>query len=401
MHDWEKIRVLAREGVPKARIAAELGISRNTVDRAVKSDQPPRYVRTRTPTKFGEYEARIRWLLEECPTMPASVIGERVGWPYSERALRQNVARIRPEYAPRRLDPADRLEWEIGDVAQCDLWFPNVDIPIGNGKTARFPVLTMILAWSKYPVALMIPSRQRPDLLLGMWDGISTFGRVPRRLLWDNEAGIGRYGKLGQEVAEFCGTLGVKLVQAKPYDPETKGVVERFNSYLETSFLPGRTFASPKDFNAQLAGWLEVIRGKKPRGKDQTRGQGLTVELEHMGALPPVDPAARWTVQTRLGRDYYIEIGANAYSVDPRWIGHRIDVTMDLSTVQVSTGGKVITTHERLWGSGGQVTDPDHVETARKLRATFQQRQGLPGYGVTVQGGDLAVYDQIFDIEVA
>ena len=89
--------------------------------------------------------------------MPASVIGERVGWPYSERTLRQNVARIRPEYAPRRLDPADRLEWEIGDVAQCDLWFPNVDIPIGNGKTARFPVLTMILAWSKYPVALMIP----------------------------------------------------------------------------------------------------------------------------------------------------------------------------------------------------------------------------------------------------
>ncbi|WP_182353586.1 hypothetical protein [Flaviflexus huanghaiensis] len=47
------------------------------------------------------------------------------------------------------------------------------------------------------------------------------------------------------------------------------------------------------------------------------------------------------------------------------------------------------------------MTDPDHVETARKLRATFQQRQGLPGYGVTVQGGDLAVYDQIFDIEVA
>lgn len=401
MQDWEKIRVLAREGVPKARIAVELGISRNTVDRAVKSDHVPRFVRKTIPTRFGEYEARVRWLLEECPTMPTSVIGERVGWPYAERTLRHHVARIRPEYAPRRLDPADRLVWEIGDVAQCDLWFPDVDIPIGGGKVARLPVLTMVLAWSKYPVALMIPTRRRPDLLLGMWEAISTFGRVPRRLLWDNEAGIGRHGKIGREVAEFCGTLGVKLVQAKPYDPETKGIVERFNSYLETSFLPGRTFTSADDFNAQLASWLTRVRGKKPRGKDLTREQGLAQEFEHMGALPPVDPAVSWTVETRLGRDYYIEIGGNSYSVDPSWIGHRITVTMDLARVCVSASGKIITTHDRLWGSGGQATDPEHVQAAHKLRSLFQQRQGISSYGVTVQGGDLAVYDELFEIEVA
>lgn len=36
----------------------------------------------------------------------------------------------------------------------------------------------------------------------------------------------------------------------------SKGLVERFNGYLETSFLPGRRFSSPQDFNAQLADWL-------------------------------------------------------------------------------------------------------------------------------------------------
>ena len=35
------------------------------------------------------------------------------------------------------------------------------------------------------------------------------------------------------------GTLGSRLVQLKPYDPESKGMVERANRYLETSFLPG------------------------------------------------------------------------------------------------------------------------------------------------------------------
>jgi hypothetical protein len=33
-------------------------------------------------------------------------------------------------------------------------------------------------------------------------------------------------------------------------------MVERNNGYLETSFLPGRSFASPADFDHQRADWL-------------------------------------------------------------------------------------------------------------------------------------------------
>jgi transposase len=42
------------------------------------------------------------------------------------------------------------------------------------------------------------------------------------------------------------------VVVCRPADPEAKGPVERANGYLETSFLPGRKFASPADFNTQL-----------------------------------------------------------------------------------------------------------------------------------------------------
>ena len=72
-------------------------------------------------------------------------------------------------------------------------------------------------------------------------------------MVWDNEAGIGRGGKLAVGVAAFTGMLATRLVQLRPYDPESKGIVERANGYLETSFLPGRVFTSPADFNAQLA----------------------------------------------------------------------------------------------------------------------------------------------------
>lgn len=80
MEDWALIRRLAAEGVPKARIAARLGVSRNTVAKAVASDGPPRYERKPQPTSFTPYEVRVRQLLADTPDMPATVVAERVGW---------------------------------------------------------------------------------------------------------------------------------------------------------------------------------------------------------------------------------------------------------------------------------------------------------------------------------
>jgi hypothetical protein len=39
--------------------------------------------------------------------------------------------------------------------------------------------------------------------------------------------------------------LATKILQVKPYDRESKGVLEQANQFLETSFLPGRAFLSP------------------------------------------------------------------------------------------------------------------------------------------------------------
>lgn len=63
----------------------------------------------------------------------------------------------------------------------------------------------------------------------------------------------------------FRGTLAAKVVICKPGDYEAKGLVERGNGYLETSFLPGRTFTDPEDFNTQLTGWLPRANARTMR----------------------------------------------------------------------------------------------------------------------------------------
>ena len=155
-----------------------------------RPDRPPRYERKPAPTAFRPFEGRVRLLLSEHPEMPATVLAERVGWTGSITWFRDNARRLRPEH--RRPDPADRLVWEAGDAAQCDLWFPPRRIASEDGSTALLPVLVMVAAHSRFMVGRMLPTRRTEDLLLGSWKLLQQLGRVPRRLIWDNEAGIGR-----------------------------------------------------------------------------------------------------------------------------------------------------------------------------------------------------------------
>jgi transposase len=116
VEDWAEIRRLRRaERVPIAEIARVMGISRNTVKAALASNGAPRYVRRPAGSVADAFEPRIRELLAAFPAMPATVIAERIGWPYSIRTLSGKVAGLRPAYLPP--DPASRTSYAAGEIA--------------------------------------------------------------------------------------------------------------------------------------------------------------------------------------------------------------------------------------------------------------------------------------------
>lgn len=395
MEDWALIRRLAAEGVPKARIAARLGISRTTVVKAVASEAPPRYVRAPAATSFTPFEAKVRALLADDAELPATVIAERVGWEGSITWFRANVKRLRPQH--RRVDPADRLVWEPGDAAQCDLWFPPRKIPLEDGTARLLPVLVITAAHSRFITARMIPTRKTEDLLLGSWELLGQLGRVPRRLIWDNEPGIGRGQRRADGVAAFMGTLATRLVLLPPKDPESKGVVERRNGWFETSFMPGRHFASPADFNAQFADWLLKANARIVRTIKAAPTDLIDADRAGMLALPPVLLHLGWRNRIRLPRDYYVRLDTNDYSVDPTVIGRMVEVSGDLERVKVRLDGRVVADHARVWARSQTVTDPVHLATAAALRHRFRQ----PHPRTAEHDGmvrDLADYDRAFGL---
>ncbi len=92
-----------------------LGASRNTVRSALRADGPSKYEQVGQASIVDEVEPRIRELLQTFPTMPATVIAERIGWTRSMTVLKKRVAELRPVYLPP--DPASRTAYVAGEVA--------------------------------------------------------------------------------------------------------------------------------------------------------------------------------------------------------------------------------------------------------------------------------------------
>ena len=226
-------------------------------------------------------------------------------------------------------------------------------------------------------------------------------------LVWDNEGGVGRYGganpKLTGQFSVLRGMLGTRFYVCRPRDPETKGLTERNNGFFETSFLPGRRFTGPADFNTQLAEFLARANVRKRRSLDgASAAERVGADRAAMGVLPPIDTASiGWRNSLILPRDYYIRLDSCDYSVHPGAIGQRVEVAADLDTVRVRRGGVLVAEHSRCWARQQSITDPQHRQAADVMHRAFQDRRPAgrgPAVG-DVQERDLSAYDRAFGLD--
>jgi hypothetical protein len=112
------------------------------------------------------------------------------------------------------------------------------------------------------------------------------------------------------------------------------------------------------------------------------------------------------TGRVRLARDYYVRIGGNDYSVDPRAIGRFVDVIATPGIVAASCQDQIVATHDRHWGTGATITDPEHVAVAKQLRAEFTANRRAQSRGTRAHADGHQVvlralpdYDALFGVE--
>jgi hypothetical protein len=228
--------------------------------------------------------------------------------------------------------------------------------------------------------------------------GLARLGGLPAGMVSDNDACIvasrrGGQVRLVDEVAALYGQLGLRPVVLRPYFPQGKGFIERVNQYLETSFLPLRTFTGITDLQAQTDEWTtEVADHRQVRRIGGRVADALAVERANLRPLPAMWPDVDQHLEVRASSDCFIRVGGVDYSVPPRFARRRLAVRASLDHVAVFCDGEPVADHARSWVRTDVVIAAAH---ARELRLARQARRQLEAGDVEVAAPALGVYDQL------
>jgi transposase len=110
--------------------------------------------------------------------------------------------------------------------------------------------------------------------------------------------GAGADAVFAPEMVAFAATLGFAFMAHRVGDPKRKGRIERPFFYVQTNFLPGRTFADFDELNAQALRWcIEVANAKPKRDLGASPEDAYRQELAHRARAPllqsrPAPPGA-------------------------------------------------------------------------------------------------------------
>ncbi len=171
VEQWAEIRRLHFvRGLSKREISRRTGLARDTVDRAVRSNEPPAYRRAPAGSKLDPFKDEIHRLLRADPKLPGQRIRELIaplGFEGGKTIVDDYLREVRPLFAP---PPRtfQRTVYRPGEICQFDLWEPKQEIPVGHGQTRQGWVVVACLGYSRAGAGALVFSKQTPDLLAGI-----------------------------------------------------------------------------------------------------------------------------------------------------------------------------------------------------------------------------------------
>lgn len=380
VEQWAEIRrMVLVERRSQREVARLTGLARETVAKAVRAEVPPRYVRTPTGSKLDPFK---EWICEQLRADPAMhslrlrEMASELGYEGGKSIFDDYVREVRPRFLIRRT--FQRTTYRPGELVQCDLWEPRQQIPVGHGQLRRGWVVTAEVCWSRVIVGSLVFSKQAPDILWGLGRCLDRLGVLPDKLVWDREGAIhAGGGRPTDEFSSFCGRLGVGWIILNAGDPQAKGVLERSHRFLRSNFEPGRRFANHLDFQLQFDAWCEKVNHRVHRTIRAVPAERLESERLRMRPRvgPPLDLERRFVL--RVPAQPYLRWDRNDYSLDPRFVGRRVEVHVSQEHVaaMVLDTGELACRHRRSFAGGLTFTDPAHQTELDRQRARRQRHE--------------------------
>ena len=401
VHDWAEVhRLFHREGWTKTRIADKLGMSRNTVTRLLELAELPRYERAAAGSKLDAHKGSIAAMLDVDPRVPATVIIEhlrRDGYEGGITILKDYLVGVRPLFVQAR--SYQRTSYLPGEVGHTDWWETGISVPVGRATTREVFGLVTTLPHSAAHAAVFAFSKTMPDFMPAFSGTLQRLGGAPKGMVVDRDSSIvvprSRPARLHPEVAGLFGALRLRPIILKPRKPESKGQGERTIGYLETSFLPLRSFDDIGDLQTQHDQWAtDVAFQRHHRRVGHKVADAWATERGFLAPLPDPLPDVDRRVEVRVTKDGFCRVGDVDYSVPPGLSGRRLQIRVSTTQVAVFSEGVETARHRRSFVPADVVLDPTH---ACQLRLARDAHRRLRDTDPQLPAPDLARYDALVE----
>lgn len=263
-----EIQILRKQGKGIRQIAIEMGLSRNTVRKYLRTRKPPKYqLNQKRPSKLDPYKAFLQERINNAKPhlIPATVLHQEIkdlGYQGGITILRGWVRREKKQ--AETVEKIVRFETPPGHQAQVD-W-----TVLGKGLYA----FVMILGYSRCAYVEFVQSTNEESLMRCHQNAFEYFGGICKEYLYDNMKTVvvqrDKYGpsKHGFQKSfwDFSKHWGFIPRLCRPYRAKTKGKVERFIGYLKRSFYYPLVTKQDHDIhslNYEVKKWLSEVANKR------------------------------------------------------------------------------------------------------------------------------------------
>jgi putative transposase len=181
---------------------------------------------------------------------------------------------------------------------------------------------------------------------------------VPLRLFVDNGANY-----RSRQLALVCAKLGIALIHARPYQPQSKGKQERWFRTLRSQLLPLLTEQDTKSIeaiNRRLWAWVEGEYHQTPhRGIDRQtpldRWAQDGEEVHYLGDDVDLDDLFLFEAKRKVQKDRTISLHGVVYEVEAVLVGQSVVVRYDPAAPK----GRPV----QVWHDGRKIQDAKVVDT--------------------------------------
>jgi transposase len=371
MEKWAEIRrrVLV-DGLSKRAACQEYAIHWLTLRKILSHAEPPGYRRTKPRSRPTMDPVRpiIRQILEADAQAPAKQrhtakrIWERLTAEHGFTGSYTSVKDAVREWKAGRREVFLPLAHPPGE-AQVDFGFAEVVVA---GVPTKVAVFVLSLPYSGAVYCQVFPRECTETFQEGHARAFAFFGRVPRRITYDNPK---------TAVAKIVGprerTLTREFLRLKSHylfdshfclvrRPNEKGHVERLVDYARATFLvPVPAVATLEALNATLVERCRQDQSRSVRGKGPI-AEGLVADRAAMLPLPPRPFDARRVTEAAADSLSLVRFDTNSYSVPTRYAHREVTVVASVAEVRIVHEDRLIARHRRDWGRERCHFDPVH-----------------------------------------